>query len=60
MLKKQNESPVNSGFNKIGNQCIALSNLPAISFEKTTLINHFKTHAASHSAVVEAITNLRK
>lgn len=37
-----------------------LNQLGASTEEKTTLTNHFKNNAATHSAVVEAFENLRK
>lgn len=37
-----------------------LNQLGASTAEKTTLTNHFKNNAATHSAVVEAFENLRK
>jgi len=36
-----------------------LNQFEATDEEKTTLIEHFKTHSATHSTVVEAIKNLR-
>ena len=36
-----------------------LNQFEATDEEKTTLIEHFKTHSATHSAVVEAIKDLR-
>jgi hydroxymethylglutaryl-CoA reductase len=36
-----------------------LNQFEATDEEKTTLIEHFKTHTATHSAVVEALNNLR-
>ncbi|WP_299778015.1 hydroxymethylglutaryl-CoA reductase, degradative [uncultured Formosa sp.] len=37
-----------------------LNQFEANSEEKITLVNHFKTHAVSHSAVVEALEKLRQ
>jgi hydroxymethylglutaryl-CoA reductase len=37
-----------------------LNQFDATSTEKTNLIEHFKTNVVTHSAVVEAIENLRK
>jgi hydroxymethylglutaryl-CoA reductase len=36
-----------------------LNQFEANDAEKTQLIEHFKTHTVTHSAVVEAIENLR-
>lgn len=37
-----------------------LNQFEATSEEKTNLIEHFKTNTVTHSAVVEAIENLRR
>nr|WP_321226855.1 hydroxymethylglutaryl-CoA reductase, degradative [uncultured Psychroserpens sp.] len=37
-----------------------LNQFEATSEEKTTLVNHFKTHTVTHSTVVEAIEKLRQ
>jgi hydroxymethylglutaryl-CoA reductase len=37
-----------------------LNQFKATQDEKTQLIEHFKTHVATHNAVVEAIQNLRR